>query len=136
MKQGFWLVAVIAAAFLGASLRTSARGDTGATGPKQVYQYQVFTLDYGDYKDKEDWKAIVERDGGNELRAGADFKTYVLNYLATQGWELVQVVPLKTEISFFYLRRPFQEGQTPEMPEGPGNGAPSVVLPGHEHHGH
>jgi hypothetical protein len=62
-------------------------------------------MDFREYKDKDDWKEFLGRAGGNEMRADADFKGHVLNHLAKEGWELVQVIPIKAELTHYYLRR-------------------------------
>jgi hypothetical protein len=78
------------------------------------YEYRVFLVDAREFSDKDDWKQVLEQEGGNAFHADATFKAYVLNHLAKEGWELVQVVQTtkdKPEIVHFYLRRHHVDGK-------------------------
>ncbi len=91
--------------------RAKAEDPKPAAGAREPapWEYRVFLVDIREFRDKEDWKAVVEQEGGNEFRADPAFKAYILNHLAKDGWELVQVLPAvrdKNEIVHFYLRRP------------------------------
>ena len=105
MNRSFFAAVVFFAALAGATLGTRAV----AQGEKaSAYEYRVFNLDAREFRDKDDWKAMLEKTGGNELKADAEFKGYVLTTLAKEGWDLVQVVsPLKdkNDLVVFYLRR-------------------------------
>ena len=106
MKRLFPLVAALLLA-ISFQLGRGARAD-GEHKPSP-WEYRVFLVDAREFHDKDDWKAMVEKNGGNEFHADADFKAYVLNHLAKEeGWELQQVIqPVKDkpEIVHFYLRR-------------------------------
>ncbi len=117
MKRAFWLpgaFALVAGALLG-TRAVVAQSDSS----KSAWEYKVFLVDGRDFQDKDDWKAILEKAGGNAFKADADFKEYILNYMANDGWELMQVVqPVKEakgggggEIVHFYMRRPRREGE-------------------------
>jgi hypothetical protein len=113
VKRAFWLpgaLVIFAAALL------SMRGVVAQSDAvKPGWEYKVFLVVARDFRDKDDWKEILDRAGGNEFRADADFKAYVLNHFANDGWELIQVVqPLKDksgggEIVHFYMKRPRRE---------------------------
>lgn len=104
MKRAFLFAAVFVLGVL--ATRAVAQSDPGKPG---AYEYKVFLVDAREFRDKEDWKEVVAKEEGNEFRADPVFKGYILNHLAKDGWELVQVVPVakdKVEIVHLYLRRP------------------------------
>src|SRR5262249_27907708 len=70
------------------------------------FEYRVFAMDFNDYSEKDEFKDFKTKAGGNEIKADAEFRGYVLNFLAKDGWELEQVVQLKEKLGYFYLRRP------------------------------
>lgn len=104
MKRAFLFVLVF---FLGVvATRALAQSDSHAPS---AYEYRVFLVDAREFRDKDDWKDVVAKEDGNEFRADPAFKAYILNHLAKEGWELVQVVGCakdKPEIVHLYLRRP------------------------------
>jgi hypothetical protein len=105
MKRATFIVVVFFAALLGAALGTRAVAQGEKPSP---YEYMVFNVEAREFRTKDDWKAILEKNAGNELKADAEFKGYVLNTLAKDGWELVHVahpVKEKNELTVFYLRR-------------------------------
>jgi hypothetical protein len=69
------------------------------------YEYKVVSMLYSDYQEKADWKEILEKHERNALRADAAFKEYVINHHAKEGYELVQVLTPKPELTVLYLRR-------------------------------
>lgn len=105
MKRAVFFVV----AFLLGVLATRAIAQDPPAASPAPWEYRVFLVDSREFRDKDDWKDIVAREGGNEFRAEPAFKAYILNFLAKEGWELVQVMPAvkeKNEIVHFYLRRP------------------------------
>jgi hypothetical protein len=119
-----------AALFAGALLGTRAVV-AQSDSPRSGWEYKVFLVDGRDFQDKDDWKQILEKAGGNAFKADADFKEYILNHFANDGWELVQVVqPVKDskggsgEIVHFYMKRPRREGE-----KGPEEGNPAPRKP-------
>ena len=113
MKRNLFLAAAFVLGVLVAGVVTRARAED-PPAPKvhapSPWEYKVFLVDAREFRDKEDWKDAVAKEDGNELRADPVFKGYVLNHLAKEGWELIQVLhPLKdkNEVVHFYLRRPW-----------------------------
>lgn len=100
MKRASIATAVLLAFLLGGAFAQEKEA------PPAPYEYRVFLMNFPDYKDKDDWAEFKERNGGNEMKADAEFKGHVLNHLAKEGWELVQVLSPKPEVAQFYLRRP------------------------------
>lgn len=108
MKRAFWFPAAFLVAALGGAVGSRAVAQSDSPKPAG-FEYKVFLLDARDFRDKDDWKDVLARADGNEFRADADFKAYVLNHLGADGWELIAVthpVKDKNEIVHFYLRRP------------------------------
>jgi hypothetical protein len=104
MKRAFLFPAV----FVLGVLATRAVAQSDSPKPSS-YEYRVFLVDAREFRDKDDWKEIVAKEEGNEFKADPAFKAYILNHLAKEGWELVQVAPAakdKPEIVHLYLRRP------------------------------
>ena len=106
-----WTVLVALACGLGGALAGGrARADDKPAAKASAWENRVYVLSANDFRAKDDWKACVERNGGDELKADAEFKGMVLDYLGRDGWELVQVVVpfpnAKNEIVQYYLRRP------------------------------
>lgn len=123
---------LLAAALSGAAFSGLARAQQGSDAPgapapgvkPAPWEYRVVALDFTDYSEKDEWKAFSDRNGGNALKADADFRAYVLNYLAHDGWELVQVVFVKDKLSYLYLKRPRTSDALPELPQGDGTQVP------------
>ncbi|MBI3726370.1 hypothetical protein HY251_20785 [bacterium] len=124
MNRTSWIALVLAALVSGTALGTRAAAQSSDPPRLLRYEYKVFAMAYGDFKEKDDYKAILERAEGNELRADGDFKAYVLDYLAQEGWELVQVVTPKNDLTVFYLKRVKLPGQPPSEIEGSGGPLP------------
>jgi hypothetical protein len=128
MKNGLGVLVLLALGALGGAFlvpRARAQGDAPPAAPAHrpaPWEYKVFLMDFGEYQEKDDWKEFKEKAGGNEPKADASFRTYVLNYLAKDGWELIQVVQTKEKLGYFYLRRPRIEGAL--EPPFPQNGEP------------
>jgi len=125
-------VVLFAAALGGALLGSRARAqDPEPAAPAArpaPWEYRVFLMDQTEYSLKDDWKEFRDRAGGNELRADADFRSYVLEHLARDGWELVQVVTVKAKLDYLYLRRPRGSGP-PVAPSAP-SGEDPKTYPG------
>jgi hypothetical protein len=121
MRNSLGILALVFAGAVGGSLlgpRARAQDPPPAPAPKPCpWDYKVFCMDYNEYSEKDDWKEFRARVGGNALKADAEFRSYVLNWLAKDGWELVQVVQLKTELGYFYLRRPHRDAPPPAASE-------------------
>jgi Domain of unknown function (DUF4177) len=103
-------LALVLAIFAGSMTRAVvAQGDGKEPETKaSPWEYRVFLVDGREFRDKDDYKEVLAKADGNDFHADADFKAYVLNHLAKEGWELVQVIqPVKekSEIVHFYLRR-------------------------------
>jgi hypothetical protein len=107
------LALLLAPVVLAIGLAVAARGqepDNKPPAPSPApkpgpYEYRVLQLLYSEYRDWPEWKEIVTKNGGNEVKSDAAFKEFVLNHYADQGWELVQVISPKNEHYVFYLRR-------------------------------
>src|SRR4051794_8661630 len=105
MKRAF----LFALAFVLGMIATRAVAEDPPARKPSPWEYRVFLVDAREFRDKDDWKDVVAKEDGNEFRAEPAFKAYILNHLAKEGWELVQVTPVvkdKPEIVHFYLRRP------------------------------
>jgi hypothetical protein len=69
------------------------------------WEYKVVALEFREYRETDEWKEQLAKHDKNELKADAAFKEYALNYWAKEGWELVQVLLPKPEMTVCYLRR-------------------------------
>jgi hypothetical protein len=72
---------------------------------KQKYENKVVLVAYNDYKKSPQWKTIVEQYDDNELLAFFPFQELLLNTLAKDRWELIQIHPLNAKTVVFYLKR-------------------------------
>ncbi|MEZ0228205.1 MAG: hypothetical protein ACAI25_06240 [Planctomycetota bacterium] len=110
----FFLLAFVLGTVAATTISRRATAEDPPVTPKAAhepapFEYKVFLLDARDFRDKDDWKEAVAHADGNEFRADPVFKSYVLNHLAQEGWEFIQVLPASKEnhqIVHFYLRRP------------------------------
>lgn len=67
------------------------------------WEYRVFQMDPAEYGDKADYRAILAQKGAR--KAESAFSEHVLKYLGKQGWELVSVERLRTNVIYFYMKR-------------------------------
>lgn len=67
------------------------------------WEYRVFQMDPAEYSDKSDYRAILAREGAR--KAESVFSQHVLKHLGKQGWELVSLERLRTNVMYFYMKR-------------------------------
>lgn len=123
------LPVALVAALTGALASRGARaqegtGDHPASAPVSKpapWEYRVFLMDYTEYSEKDEWKGFYAQAGGNALKADSEFRSlHVLNWLAHDGWELVQIVQIKEKLGYLYLRRPRTSDALPVAPTADG----------------
>lgn len=71
----------------------------------QRTEFKVVPVQFSDYKTTPQWKNILIRNGNNEALARSAFHELLLNTLAKDGWELVQVIKEDKKNAVFYLKR-------------------------------
>lgn len=65
----------------------------------------VLRFDPNDYKDKDDYKEILRREGGDHVRAEGPFLEHVLKTAGQQGWELTHIDRPRPTFAFLVFRR-------------------------------
>ncbi len=69
------------------------------------WDYWVIRFDPNDYKDKDDYKDFLRREGGDHARAEGPFLEHVLKTAGQQGWELTHVDRPRPAFAYLVLRR-------------------------------
>ena len=102
MKRIAPLLLIVLVALILSAPRPSA---TAQDAPRKQagWQYRVFRLDPVDYQDKQDYEAILAKEGARNVDAA--FQEHVLNYLGKDGWDLVQVEQVNKTLRYLYLKR-------------------------------
>ncbi len=89
---------------LGLALGAAWRAPTAQAQGRRGWEYRVFRLDPQDYTDKQDYQAILKRDGARAVEAS--FYEHVLQHLGQDGWELVTLERKGQSLVYLYLKRP------------------------------
>lgn len=86
----------------------SATGQDKTPGIVRVQrtEFKVVPVQFSDYKTSPQWKNILARSSNNEELARASFHELLLNTLAKDGWELIQITTEDKKNAAFYLKRP------------------------------
>jgi hypothetical protein len=101
MKQQ---LAALALVTLGLALGAAWRAPVAQAQSQRGWDYLVFQLDPEDYSDKQDYRALLEREGPRRVEAA--FFEHVLDHLGKEGWELVTHERRGANLVYLYLRRP------------------------------
>ncbi|MDF1663460.1 MAG: hypothetical protein P1V97_16940 [Planctomycetota bacterium] len=71
----------------------------------QKTEFKVVPVQFNDYKTTPQWRRILVTNGNNEALARSAFHELLLNTLAKDGWELVQITKEDKKNAVFYLKR-------------------------------
>lgn len=71
----------------------------------QKSEFKVVPIVYSDYKVTPQWKNLLKINGNNEALARPAFHELILNTLARDGWELIDVTVEGKRDAVFYLKR-------------------------------